>query len=221
LPSATSTIRSPSQIRPWPIRSGTRPLSRCVHTSPCIARWKRRLNRPPRGSPAWRRASCCGRLAPERAARPHDRRDICARGAAHGAQPLRRERGPTAGARGDPFSNSPASEDAKGRYDTENKKLEAEIDRRSKALERRLLADVPALKPHLGQRKVGELPAFPYDGDLAQGKIILSDQMEGLWRWQVDGSPLWLMQLLVIEGSGAFGQGPSSCSKARKRPPAA
>ena len=106
-----------------------------------------------------------------------------------------------------PFSNSPASEDAKGRYESDNKKLEAEIERRSKALERRLLADVPALKPHLGQRKVGELPAFPYDGDLTQGKIILSDQMEGLWRWQVDGNPLWLMQLLTIEGSGAFGQG--------------
>jgi Caspase domain len=106
-----------------------------------------------------------------------------------------------------PFSNSPASEDARGRYDTENKKLEAEIDKRSKVLERRLLADVPALKPHLGQCKAGELPAFPYDGDLTQGKIILSDQMEGLWRWQVDGNPVWLMQLLTIEGSGAFGQG--------------
>ena len=31
--------------------------------------------------------------------------------------------------------------------------------------------------------------------------------MEGLWRWQVDGNPVWLMQLLIIEGSGAFGQG--------------
>jgi caspase domain-containing protein len=106
-----------------------------------------------------------------------------------------------------PFSNSPASEDAKGRYETENKKLEAEIDKRSKALERRLLVDVPALKPHLGQQKPGELPAFPYGGDLAQGKIILSNQLEGLWRWEVDGNPLWLMQLFTIEGSGAFGQG--------------
>jgi hypothetical protein len=105
------------------------------------------------------------------------------------------------------FSNSPASEDAKGRYDADNKKLDAEIDKRSKVLERRLLADVPAINPHLGQRKAGELPAFPYDGDLTQGKIILADQMEGLWRWQVDGNPLWLMQLLTIEGSGAFGQG--------------
>ena len=106
-----------------------------------------------------------------------------------------------------PFSNSPASEDARGRYDAENKKLEAEIERRSKALERRLLADIPALKPHLGQRKLGVLPTFPYDGDLTQGKIIVSDQLEGLWRWQADGNPLWLMQLLTIEGSGAFGQG--------------
>ena len=31
--------------------------------------------------------------------------------------------------------------------------------------------------------------------------------MEGLWRWEVDGNPLWLLQLLIIEGSGAFGQG--------------
>ena len=35
-----------------------------------------------------------------------------------------------------PFSNSPASEDARGRYDAENKKLEAEIEKRSKSLER-------------------------------------------------------------------------------------
>jgi hypothetical protein len=106
-----------------------------------------------------------------------------------------------------PFSNSPGSEDTKGRYRTENKKLEAEIDQRSKALERRLLADIPALKPHLGQLKKGELPAFPYDGDLTQGKIILSNQLEGLWRWDVEGNSLWLMQLFTIEGSGAFWQG--------------
>ena len=105
------------------------------------------------------------------------------------------------------FSNSPASEDARGRYDTDNKKLEAEIVKRSKALERRLLAEVPAIKPHLSQHKATGLPEFPYDGDLTKGKIVLSDQMEGLWRWQVDGNPVWLMQLLIIEGSGAFGQG--------------
>jgi hypothetical protein len=51
------------------------------------------------------------------------------------------------------------------------------------------------------------LQAFPYDGELAKAKIILSHQLEGLWRWQVEGGPLWLMQLLTIEGSGAFGQG--------------
>ncbi len=106
-----------------------------------------------------------------------------------------------------PFSNSPASEDARGRYDADSKKLEAEIDRRSKSLERRLLAEVPAVKAHLGQHKRGTLPAFPYDGDLTKGKIILTDHMEGLWRWEVDGNPLWLLQLLIIEGSGAFGQG--------------
>ena len=105
------------------------------------------------------------------------------------------------------FSNSPASEDARGRYDTENKALEAEIARRSRVLERRLSAEVPAVKPHLGQYKTGELQAFPYDGELAKAKIILSHQLEGLWRWQVEGRPLWLMQLLTIEGSGAFGQG--------------
>jgi hypothetical protein len=105
------------------------------------------------------------------------------------------------------FSNSPASEDARGRYDTENKALEAEITRRSRALERRLTAEVPAVKPHLGQYKTGVLQAFPYDGELAKAKIILSHQLEGLWRWQVEGSPIWLMQLLTIEGSGAFGQG--------------
>jgi hypothetical protein len=105
------------------------------------------------------------------------------------------------------FSNSPASEDARGRYDTDNKALEAEIARRSRALERRLSAEVPAVKPHLGQSKTGVLQAFPYDGELAKAKIILSHQLEGLWRWQGEDSPLWLMQLLTIEGSGAFGQG--------------
>ena len=163
---------------------------------------------PRRASPASPRASCCAatgarargaRARPAEASAREGLLTELSRFGVDAAPPLARE--------AIPFSNSPASEDAKGRYDTENKKLEAEIDKRSKALERRLLADVPALKPHLGQRKVGELPAFPYDGDLTQGKIILSDQMEGLWRWQVDGNPLWLMQLLTIEGSGAFGQG--------------
>src|SRR5262245_24705084 len=87
------------------------------------------------------------------------------------------------------FSNSPASEDARGRYDTENKALEAEIARRSRVLERRLAVEVPAVKPHLGQYRTGELPAFPYDGELVKAKIILSHQLEGLWRWQVEGSP--------------------------------
>ena len=31
--------------------------------------------------------------------------------------------------------------------------------------------------------------------------------MEGLWRWDLEGGPLWLLQLLTIEGSGAYGQG--------------
>jgi hypothetical protein len=28
----------------------------------------------------------------------------------------------------------------------------------------------------------------------------------GLWRWESEGRPLWLLQLLKIEGSGGFGQ---------------
>ena len=116
-----------------------------------------------------------------------------------------------------PFSNSPAGEDAKTRYQSENKKLEAEIEKRSKALERRLLADVPGLKPHLGQRKVGELPAFPYDGDLTQGKIILADQMEGLWRWQVPAIPCGCCSSSPSKAAAPSARGPSSCSRARRK----
>jgi hypothetical protein len=105
------------------------------------------------------------------------------------------------------FSNSPLGEDARQRYEGDNKKLAAEIDRRSKAIERRLVAEVPALKPHLGYFKVGKVPDFPYEGDLTKGKIMIGEHLEGLWRWQVEGNPLWLMQLLTVEGSGAFGQG--------------
>lgn len=105
------------------------------------------------------------------------------------------------------FASSPGNEETKGRYETEDKKREADITQRAKALERRLLADVPALKPHFAQRKAGVLPAFPYEGDLGQGKIFLADHLQGLWRWSVEGNPLWLMQLFTIEGSGAFGQG--------------
>ena len=79
---------------------------------------------------------------------------------------------------------------------------EAQQDARATPARRRSRAQAPSRAA-----QGGGLPAFPYDGDLTQGKIILSDQMEGLWRWQVDGNPLWLMQLLTIEGSGAFGQG--------------
>lgn len=107
-----------------------------------------------------------------------------------------------------PFSNSPASEDARARYSSDDKAIEEAIKRRSQALEKRLLADVPALKPHLaGRRKAGELPEFPYDGDLTKAKISLADHLEGLWRWQIDGAPVWLLQLLTVEGSAAVGSG--------------
>lgn len=106
-----------------------------------------------------------------------------------------------------PFANSLGSEDTKGRYDKENKPLEQMIERRTRALEQRLVTDVPAVKPHLTRYKQGQLQAFPYDGDLTQGKMLLTHHLEGLWRWQSEGNPLWLMQLFTIEGSGAFGQG--------------
>ena len=105
------------------------------------------------------------------------------------------------------FSNSQGSEDTKGRYDKENRQLEQMIERRTRAVEQRLVADVPAVKPHLTKYKQGELQAFPYDGDLTAGKLLLTHHMEGLWRWQPEGNPLWLLQLFTIEGSGAFGQG--------------
>ena len=31
--------------------------------------------------------------------------------------------------------------------------------------------------------------------------------MEGLWRWQIKGRPVWLMQLWATEGNGAVGEG--------------
>src|SRR5581483_5009876 len=105
-----------------------------------------------------------------------------------------------------PFANSSGSTDGRARDETGDKKLEAAIVKRTRALEQRLVAEIPALKQHLGQRKPNQLTAFPYAGDLTQAKIVLTEHMEGAWRWEAEGNPVWLLQLITFAGSAAMGQ---------------
>ena len=124
----------------------------------------------------WRQSARRARTTAEASAREGLLTEL-SRFGVNAAPPLARE--------ATPFSNSPASEDARGRYDTENKKLEAEIDKRSKALERRLLTDVPAIKPHLGQHKRGCCRRFPMTAisPRARSSCPISWRGSGAGRW--------------------------------------
>ena len=52
----------------------------------------------------------------------------------------------------------------------------------SERIVRRLVAEVPALKPHLASPD--DNSSFPDGGDLSQGKIDIGQHIEGLWRWK-------------------------------------
>ncbi len=118
------------------------------------------------------------------------------------------------------FSNSPASEDARGRYDGDNKKLEAEIDKRSKALERRLLADVPSIKPHLGQHKAMGLPEFPTTAISPRARLSCRTRWRGSGAGRWTATPSGSCNCSSSRAAALSARGRSSCSKARRRPPA-
>ena len=52
----------------------------------------------------------------------------------------------------------------------------------SERIVRRLVAEVPALKPDLASPD--DNSSFPAGGDLSQGKIDIGQHIEGLWRWE-------------------------------------
>ena len=111
-----------------------------------------------------------------------------------------------------PFINSWAGSDRSTLFhgdaaaDARTEKL---IEQRTRKLEERLVREVPAAKPHLGRKpRQSEtyIPPLPLEG-LAKGKIYLVDTLEGLWRWQIAGRPVWFLQLWATEGNGGFGEG--------------
>lgn len=88
-------------------------------------------------------------------------------------------------------------------------RIDALIEKRTKPLEARLAKEVPAVAPHLSRRgRSSETyePPLPPEG-LDKGKIDLALTLEGLWRWEPGGRPVWLMQLWATEGNAGFGEG--------------
>ena len=77
-----------------------------------------------------------------------------------------------------------------------------------KALEQRFLAAFPALKRLFSTYDKPEYVTFPYDGNFDDtARMEFDRHLMGAWRWDTFNGPLWLLQLHVIEGSGAFGSG--------------
>ena len=88
-------------------------------------------------------------------------------------------------------------------------RIDAMIDKRTRPLEARLEKEVPEIARHLKRRKVpSEVyePPLPLEG-LDKGNIDLASTLQGLWRWNVSGRPVWLMQLWATEGNAGIGQG--------------
>ena len=112
-----------------------------------------------------------------------------------------------------PFINSWAGQDRKltnaaTATEADYKRVEQTIKRRTDPLAARLGREVPAIAPMLKTRKsTGKYETMlPVEG-LDKGQIKLAETLEGLWRWQVGGRPVWLMQLWATEGNGGIGQG--------------
>ena len=112
-----------------------------------------------------------------------------------------------------PFSNSGNSPDKGSNYwniPREQKRVDSLIAKRTVEIERRLGADVASLRPRLGHYTADGAaerlePRLPEAID--RGKLYLDETLEGLWRWQVKGRPVWLLQLWATEGNGGVGQG--------------
>jgi hypothetical protein len=67
---------------------------------------------------------------------------------------------------------------------------------------------------------IREVPAAQQilkEGMLSDQSVDLSRQLEGLWRWEVKGAPLWLLQGVEGQGSGGFAE--INCWMLRGDPP--
>jgi uncharacterized protein YecT (DUF1311 family) len=116
-----------------------------------------------------------------------------------------------------PFANIGIRDDplTRDRYGENSERIEAEITKRTQPVERRLVGAFPALKTYLSE----EASALDFPGieekvenkappsTLTGKKFSLNKNLVGLWRWEIEGQALWLMQLLMIDGSSASGYG--------------
>ena len=115
-----------------------------------------------------------------------------------------------------PFVNSWAGDDRRGQFHDDpaaDKRIDAMIEQRTRALQARLTQEIPAVKPHLAQKAAFApskentyVPPLPLEG-LSKGKIYLIDTLEGLWRWEMADRPIWFLQLWATEGNGGIGEG--------------
>jgi hypothetical protein len=115
-----------------------------------------------------------------------------------------------------PFNNSSLSPDRSRYYDlpeVQQKRLDALIAKRTGELEHRIVGDVPSVKPRLGNYKRDSaatantfLEKLPIDKS-GTNTLYLDETLEGAWRWQAKGRPVWLIQLWNTEGNGGIGQG--------------
>ena len=113
-----------------------------------------------------------------------------------------------------PFVNSSLSMDRRTYWDgpkAEQKRIDTMITERSNEVAKRVIADVPAVASRIGSYQVDTagqslVSPLPYD-DPEHGKIYLDETLEGMWRWQVKGRPVWFLQQWATEGNGGIGQG--------------
>ena len=71
---------------------------------------------------------------------------------------------------------------------------DARVQAFTTTLKERLLHDVPAAGDILKE------------GMLSEKSIDLASHLEGLWRWDVEGHPLWLLEGIEAQGSGGFAE---------------
>ena len=168
--------------------------------------------RPRRGRRAARR------LAPERAARAHDRRGVRARGAAHGAQPLRGGRGPAAGARGDPVLQLAGERGRQGAL--RNREQEARGRDRASAARRSSGGCSPTFRRSSrisGSARRGSCRPFPMTAisPRARSSCPTSWRGSGAGRWTA--IPSGSCSCSPSRAAAPSARGRSSCSKARRK----
>ena len=109
-----------------------------------------------------------------------------------------------------PFTNSWLSSERGSEYQNSEavqKRVDALIAKRTAEVERRMIADVPLLKQRLRRYSVKENGLQRLPENPARDPITLEETLEGLWRWQIKGRPVWLVQLWDSQGNGGFGNG--------------